>query len=858
MHRSNVIEESKKPLPLAPSEGWMTVFAGVAMMAVIGFAVQPGLDLTIPVSLALITSGGYLIGFLLAKLRVPDLLAHLVVLLLGYGVGTAVVDRGLTWELLSARQIRVLLDYHWARLEGIVTALNTGARVDDPSARLMILLTLWLVGYASAWMLFRRNWYIWSVLLGGAILLTSLAMNRTQSTWPALAYLGLSIVQGARFVSFMRSARWTRQGLGAPRTLGPRSTLGGIALSAVVLLASLAAPLSVSDETRDRIVTGAQGLSESLLDRLDDLSGDSSSSTLSGDYGQFSDEFRVGEGVPSGDTEIALLRATRPAYLAARKFDSYDGQGWSSSFESSPSDGSSQPPRIAFSADQAMSLPDSIQDARSRRTGVITLFQPGNGLLLTIETHETASVPTAVRVGWQAVDMLYPVERIQLRDVPVDLRTLVSLLKMAEYRLTPGAESAVSIVDPSLAAAIQSEQKKLLERYPVESELYVDADMGLVLRATGRLPVYEDVEGVFYSGDASQPSTYTIAGLEPSIPAEALRSASADYPEYVLDRYLQIPESVTDRTRVLAQEIVTNANATTSYDMAMAIQTHLRSNYEYLLEANLAPDGQDIIDYFLFDSQVGRCDHYASSMAIMLRSLGVPARIVTGLAPVAYDETQPGFVYRARDAHSWVEVYFPDYGWIPFEPTPSEAPIDLSDAGSDVAPDAVPTPTPSPEPALPADQSEPTPEASPVASAPVDEPQVSSGTTDGLSRTWWIAGGIVAAISALAGFLFLLWAWPLRRLAPGASYFLRFQRLGRFWGVEPRAAMTPEEYAELYGAANPRYAGAAHAIADAYVGERYGPESYRQQAASIGGAAWRELRRAIVTWRPWRRLERGG
>ena len=95
--------------------------------------------------------------------------------------------------------------------------------------------------------------------------------------------------------------------------------------------------------------------------------------------------------------------------------------------------------------------------------------------------------------------------------------------------------------------------------------------------------------------------------------------------------------------------------------MAKAIESHLRTNYQYLLESSLAPDGQDIVDYFLFDRKVGRCDHYASSMVVMLRSLGVPARIVTGLAPTNFDDASEGIsiVLRMRGR---VEVYFPTLG----------------------------------------------------------------------------------------------------------------------------------------------------------------------------------------------------
>ncbi|MEZ4506160.1 MAG: transglutaminase-like domain-containing protein [Thermomicrobiales bacterium] len=82
---------------------------------------------------------------------------------------------------------------------------------------------------------------------------------------------------------------------------------------------------------------------------------------------------------------------------------------------------------------------------------------------------------------------------------------------------------------------------------------------------------------------------------------------------------------MTEQTADLANQIVNQAGATTPYEQAIAIQNYLRSNFTYQLDAGGAPDGRDIVDYFLFESKVGRCDHFASSMAVMLRTLGVPA-----------------------------------------------------------------------------------------------------------------------------------------------------------------------------------------------------------------------------------------
>ncbi len=142
-----------------------------------------------------------------------------------------------------------------------------------------------------------------------------------------------------------------------------------------------------------------------------------------------------------------------------------------------------------------------------------------------------------------------------------------------------------------------------------------------------------------------------------------------NYPEHITARYLQIPETVPQRVFDLAEEVT--AGIDNPYDIARAVERYLRG-YEYNDQIPGPKPGQDGIDYFLFDEQQGYCNYYASSMAIMLRHLGIPARLSVGYA-TGEKQPQTG-LYRLRnnDAHVWVEVYFPEYGWIEFEPTAAE------------------------------------------------------------------------------------------------------------------------------------------------------------------------------------------
>ncbi|WP_144904428.1 transglutaminaseTgpA domain-containing protein [Halobellus captivus] len=159
---------------------------------------------------------------------------------------------------------------------------------------------------------------------------------------------------------------------------------------------------------------------------------------------------------------------------------------------------------------------------------------------------------------------------------------------------------------------------------------------------------------------------YTVTSRVPNATTEQLRTAGTGYPDHVTDSYLQLPESTTERVRDRSEAVA--GDAETPYDKAVAIEEHLESNREYSLDVP-APSG-DVADAFLFEMDAGYCTYYATTMVVMLRSQGVPARFATGYTSGEALEND-SYVVRGLNSHAWVEVYFPDVGWVRFDPTPS-------------------------------------------------------------------------------------------------------------------------------------------------------------------------------------------
>ena len=162
--------------------------------------------------------------------------------------------------------------------------------------------------------------------------------------------------------------------------------------------------------------------------------------------------------------------------------------------------------------------------------------------------------------------------------------------------------------------------------------------------------------------------SYTVVSQRPSATTGELRRTGVDYPDGIQSRYTQLPGSTPDRVRDRTQQVLQQADASTPYDAAVAVERYLESTKEYSLD--VPNPGGNIADSFLFEMEAGYCTYYATTMVTMLRSQGIPARFVTGYTTgqrVGPEE----YVVRGLDSHAWVEVYFPDVGWVRFDPTPA-------------------------------------------------------------------------------------------------------------------------------------------------------------------------------------------
>lgn len=251
---------------------------------------------------------------------------------------------------------------------------------------------------------------------------------------------------------------------------------------------------------------------------------------------------------------------------------------------------------------------------------------------------------------------------------------------MDRYALLSGDEVAVSPID--LSAAGDDVVRQTIEVEAGYADVFFAAPTAVAIEA--RQPVAQTLDGTLLTarGAMGRGETYTVTSRRHPLSAERLRATDrVEVPQAVLDAYAS-PPVTTDRVEALAEGIVADAGATTTYDRIRAFEAWMDDNVEYSIDAPAARPGVDAVDEFLFDDRLGWCEKIASALVVMARSEGIPARLATGFVATERDRVTGTYVVRAKHAHAWAEVWFPEVGWVQFDPT-AGVPLAATDPSQD-------------------------------------------------------------------------------------------------------------------------------------------------------------------------------
>ncbi len=825
---------------LSPSQGWVTFLILLATLLVVGDSVQSSKWVETPGLMATIIWGAFA-GLLLAKVRLPFILLHPI----GLGLGFVVViwqTSSLIADVPLAEQVEEL----FRRLGDWREAATTGGISTDLIPFTLILISAaWLLGYISAWFIFRRN-NVWiPVLLTGIALLTNLSFLPNTFNIRFFLFVFLAMLLVARMSIVQNEETWRKLGVGYTSSSGWSSIHVAFWFSAVVLLVAAALPMKrvVSTELALLWRSGRAPIAnmEEEFARL--FSGITAQKNLPGRYFGKTLPF-LGEISMDGEV-VAYAVSDYPSYWTSQTYSEYTPRGWIA--------GDTKP--LKFGPDSlAPPLADSLGRAEISQGVRLTfdskpLFSGGD---LAWMSHDTLVETLAPKTF--TIDLLDSSDDL---DLPEDIQQFAVDLRRDMESPPDGLERAPISQDPD--AMRQAFLESFISRTLPEDLVLIDTESTGGNEGSGfrwvtlerKEPIAPDVVSWRFLDEIPAETDYSSVTYASVSSNDDLRAAGTDYRGFIRDHYLQVPKELPQRIVDLAEQITRAAD--TPFDKARIVQTYLRGpqfTYEEGIEA--PPAESDGVDHFLFESREGYADYYASAMAVMLRAVGVPTRIAAGYAPGEYFAEEDLSVIRDSDSHPWVQVYFPEYGWIDFEPTPNWPVHERIIRGATTQDRDVST------------FDDGFFEEDPDAVFNVDAEGLTLPPPDAAGRgfsvdpiRFLVPLAIAAGSAAFLWLVFqLAWTVGLMNASRVEQAYAKMGRLSALAGIGRRPShQTPTEYAGVIGAAVPAIAGPAQNVALAFARGRYGGWDPGEEELLSLDRDWKRIRgslvgRAIGRWVP--------
>ena len=819
---------------LSPRQGWDTFLMLAGVVGLAAWTVREADWVDTP-GLMRIVLWSCLAGLLLAKVRAPWPLLHVA----GLALGAVVVvwqASPLTEGQTPADQLRDI----WHRLGAWYEAATTGEISTDLLPFTLMLLTFaWLLGYVGSWSLFRST-NVWVVLvLAGMAILTNLSFLPDDFTTRVIPldirieflfflFILLAMILLMRVSMYQRLERWRRAGIEtiSEGKLLAVPTMLGLSLVVVALAAALPLKVYVSQTAVE-----VWNLGRSPITGLEDEFGRLFSGVAARKdvTGRFFGKTLPFQGKLSFDGGIVLWAKTaHPSYWLSRSYSQYTSQGW-----------------IAGETRKQTVGPDALPPPPQESFKRVPVYQR---LYLTFDTDVLL---TGGNVDWVSrdavVETLAPMRfEIDLVDssgdgqFPKDIANLASELRR-ELSGQP-ADLVASTVSQMLPVDIV-----FVDVGPESGGQELSAAKTVILER--KEPILPDVVSWKFSDRFEAGDSYEMRTFVSEAENEDLSEAGAGYSGFLTDHYLQVPASLPQRVRDLATRLT--ADAETPLDKVLAIQDYLRGpDFEYSQDIDRPPRNTDGVDHFLFETRKAYSDYFASAMAVMLRTVNVPARLAAGYAPGEAESDPTRRAIRDSDSHGWTQVYFPGHGWIDFEPTPiwpvlaygepGSPEDDGQDDGNDARPDDFPVTSNDEVVEECAD-----PEGFLPGMFLLEElcdvaPNLGGFDPDALARAardegqfpvvpLAVSGIAAAALIWLAGWL--VWTWALAHATPAERAYTKMSRFGALAGIRRRAHQTPIEYATVLGNAIPRIAAGVQSLAWAFAVGRYGNQESDGEAS---------------------------
>ena len=625
---------------LRPKDGWVAAVLLLFNLLVVVWSVEQA-DWVTTTSLVLLLLLAALTS--LTLYRVP--IWSLILLPAGLGIGFIVI----IWKLSSTKldgitvggvqEVLERLDLWWE------AARTDSISIDRLPFGFALMTATWMAGFLGTW-LFLRYGHFWGVfVLGGIGLLSNLTFLPPNSAFHLGFYLFTALLLVARVQAVRRKHEWENRSVKVDDHLAGLYLSDSFGLAILVIIVAFLVPVAPKLTTANNAY---EFMRQPLLSIEDDFN-----RLFAGLPARRPLGFRIWDNVMAFQgsihpTTIQVLQveSNTEMYWKARTYSTYSGKGWYSEHTTTNP--------IGYKPEFTQNVTDL---KRKEITYKVTPLYDSN---MMFSSHQMLDVDRDVMIETQSLPV-FTIDSPILENgeqPPKYLReTVDNLTKVID-------ENGPYVNDVLLGQSLPAQFR--IEEVHRESGRIIEIRLMESLPATTEVLSVSSKQGKFESGEPYQvTSAISLAG-----PTE-LRNATTNYPAWVSKRYLQVPIDLPNRVRNLASTITRGLD--NPYEKARAVEDYLRTKYRYNLKITPPPFNADGIDHFLFTLGEGYSEYFASAMAVMLRTLDVPARLAVGYTTGDQVEEKPLFAVRDRHSHAWLEVYFPNYGWIPFEPTPGQS-----------------------------------------------------------------------------------------------------------------------------------------------------------------------------------------
>jgi transglutaminase-like putative cysteine protease len=787
---------SAAPLPARPArligrfldwEDWLTFGLALgAMLAVVLSIESAGWSRDMP-ALGLVGVIALILALLVARSPLPMLFAWPLAVVAGAGV-----TFWQTLEMVGPGSLEHKVDAIYFRFETwIHLAFADGISNDSLPFNVMMVGLTWSGVFLFGWSVFRWHNAWLGLIPGGVALFLSLLFITDQLPFALFLYavFGLTLVMRTNLTARMR--QWRAEGVGYPPLIS-LSFLHFTTWAALCLVvAAWIAPVGPfpTPGPADAIIHRLEGLAVQFVRLAGPLH-----VKKAAPIHDFTAILPFQGSIDLSERDLLSVKVDGPPVegpiiLRGAVYDQYASGGWKAG------------PRQEVDLPPALDTAQRLGDNGSRgRIAPVTV------------TVEAKSVVGSV---------LFTPSQFLSADVPAQAELSEGSATELEVKASssPGTASRGSVVHvPEDGGASLSDEEVLELTPPGWIGLYVRRGDGNRVLRVGAVTSSElpDFPVVRPRERLQEGESYRALGFVSDVPPAELRAASPQYPGWVLESYLDLPD-MPDRVSRLAWDVV--GQEPTNYARAEAIETYLRQ-YPVDYAIRDTPPGEDTVDYFLFEARRGYFDYHASAMVVMLRNIGIPSRLAVGFVVDRqdFDEDSSTYVVQGRDAYAWVEVYLPDHGWVEFNPSPDRPAGLRSTEGSDEIPvslDDFENLKDLPDFGGALSRADPGDDATHGGSP------TSGGSGLGFGLWPWVALAVAAFTVAVVGSAALGWRRAVAGLPYPQQLWEKTVRAASWAGLPPRLGQTPSEFARFLGH-RLKVAGDIDLLAQAYNRSRFG------------------------------------